>query len=337
MRKIRFRCQHKLVNAAGIAQLVEHDLAKVGVASSNLVSRSRFQKPGLVRGRVFCFWLYWPPRQHIRLAPETRLVKVYSLHIYPVKSLAGIQVSSFEMDDFGPKGDRRWMIIDEDRRFVTQRALPELARVTTSVGADGVSVHVPGEGEFTLQVTDHELRVLVWRDWVKACEGAAATNEALSRFCGKDLRFVHMPDTSFRRVDVGRVTEYRRVGFADGFPFLITSLASLEDLNERLDAPVDMRRFRPNIVVAGSEPWQEDRWSKLKLGEQSFDIVKPSSRCVLTTVDPDTGIKDPGQQPLRMLSSYRRTSDGVIFGQNAIHETPGVVHVDDSVTVIESE
>ena len=124
-------------------------------------------------------------------------MKVYSLHIYPVKSLAGIQVSSFEMDDFGPKGDRRWMIIDEDRRFVTQRALPELARVTTSVGADGVGVHIPGEGDFTLQVTDHELRVLVWRDWVKACEGVAATNEALSRFCGKDLRFVHMPDTSF--------------------------------------------------------------------------------------------------------------------------------------------
>jgi len=264
-------------------------------------------------------------------------VKVHSLYIYPVKSLAGIQVSSFEMDDFGPKDDRRWMIVDEDRNFVTQRALPELARVTTSLEGGSVSVHVPGEGGFTLQATSQELRVLVWRDWVKAHEGETPASEALSRFCGKELRFVYMPDSSFRRVDVGRVTDYRRVGFADGFPFLITSLASLEDLNGRLDAPVDMRRFRPNIVVEGFTAWQEDKWCKLKLGNQSFDIVKPSSRCVLTTVDPDTGIKDPSLQPLRMLSSYRRTADGVIFGQNAIHETPGIIHVDDSVTVIESE
>ncbi|MBQ0833824.1 MOSC N-terminal beta barrel domain-containing protein [Marinobacter sp.] len=264
-------------------------------------------------------------------------MKVHSLHIYPVKSLAGIQVSSFEMDDFGPKGDRRWMIVDGDRNFVTQRALPELARVATSLSGDDVSVRVPGEGDFTLRATDQELRVLVWRDWVKAYEGAVAASEALSRFCGKDLRFVYMPGSSFRRVDAGRVVEYRRVGFADGFPFLITSLASLDELNGRLDAAVDMRRFRPNIVVEGFAPWQEDTWRKLKLGEQSFDIVKPSSRCVLTTVDPDTGIKDPGLQPLRTLSSYRRTSDGVIFGQNAIHETPGFVHVDDSVTVIELE
>lgn len=264
-------------------------------------------------------------------------MKVHSLYIYPVKSLAGIQVSSFEMDDFGPKGDRRWMIVDEDRRFVTQRALPELVKITTSLVGDKVSVHVPGEGDFALQATEQELRVLVWRDWVKAFEGAVEANQALTRFCGKDLRFVYMPDTSFRRVDAGRVTEYRRVGFADGFPFLITSLASLDELNERLDAPVDMRRFRPNIVVEGATPWQEDQWSRLKLGEQHFDIVKPCSRCVLTTVDPDTGAKDPGLQPLRTLSSYRKTSDGVIFGQNAIHETPGTLHVDDSVTVIEPE
>jgi len=264
-------------------------------------------------------------------------VKVHSLHIYPVKSLTGIQVPSFEMDDFGPKGDRRWMIVDRDRSFVTQRAFPELAKITTSVAKSGVSIHIPGEGDFTLKATDEELRVLVWRDWVKAQEGEAAASEALSRFCGKELRFVYMPDSSFRRVDAGRVAEYRRVGFADGYPFLITSLASLEELNGRLEVPVDMRRFRPNIVVEGSAPWQEDHWRKLKVGEQQFDIVKPCSRCVLTTVDPDTGVKDPGLQPLRTLSGYRRTSDGVIFGQNALHESPGVIHVDDSVTVIEPE
>ncbi len=264
-------------------------------------------------------------------------MKVHSLYIYPVKSLAGIQVSSFEMDDFGPEGDRRWMIVDKDRNFVTQRTLPGLAKITTSVSDLGVSILIPGEGSFALKATDDELRVLVWRDWVKAQEGESAASEALSRFCGEDLRFVYMPDSSFRRVDAGRVTEYRRVGFADGFPFLIVNLASLGELNGRLEEPVDMRRFRPNIVVEGLVAWQEDRWSELVVGEQRFSIVKPSSRCVLTAVDPDTGVKDPGLQPLRMLSGYRKTADGVIFGQNAIHESPGVIRVDDSVTVIESE
>ena len=264
-------------------------------------------------------------------------MKVHSLHIYPVKSLAGIQVPSFEMDDFGPKGDRRWMIVDADHNFVTQRAFPGLAKVTTSFVEGGVSIHIPGEGGFTLKATDNEVRVLVWRDWVKAQEGESSASKALSQFCGAELNFVYMPESSFRRVDAGYVTEYRRVGFADGFPFLVTSLASLEELNERLDVPVDMRRFRPNIVVEGSAPWEEDHWRKLAVGGQKFDIVKPSSRCVLTTVDPDTGVKDPGLQPLRTLSGYRRTADGVIFGQNALNESPGVIHVDDSVIVIESE
>lgn len=264
-------------------------------------------------------------------------MNVHSLHVYPVKSLTGIPVSSFEMDDFGPKGDRRWMIVDADRSFVTQRALPELARITTSLVGDDVTVQIPGEGDFTLQATDDELPVLVWRDWVKALNGEATASEALSRFCGKELRFVYMPDSSFRRVDAGRVADYRRVGFADGFPLLIVNQASLEELNGRLETPVDIRRFRPNIVVTGPAPWEEDLWRKLTVGAQSFDIVKPSSRCVLTTVDPDTGVKDPGLQPLRTLSGYRRTADGVIFGQNAIHESPGVIRVNDVVTVIESE
>ncbi|GGE70384.1 MOSC domain-containing protein [Streptosporangium jomthongense] len=264
-------------------------------------------------------------------------MKVHSLHIYPVKSLAGIDVSRFEMDDFGPKGDRRWMLVDDDRRFVTQREVPVLARVAAELENGHTTIRIPDEGVFRLQVTDRSLRVLVWRDWVKAYEGEEAANEAISRFCGKPLRFVYMPDSSFRRVDAGRVDEYRRVGFADGFPFLISSLASLDELNGRLETPVEMRRFRPNIVVAGAVPWQEDGWRKLTVGSHRFDIVKPSSRCILTTVDPDTGVKDPGLQPLRTLSGYRRTADGVIFGQNAIHESPGIIHVGDPITVIESE
>ncbi len=264
-------------------------------------------------------------------------MKVHSLFVYPVKALSGVEVPAFAMDDFGPEHDRRWMIVDEDRRFVTQREHPELARITTSLENGQVRVEIPGEGAHPLVQTAEELRVLVWRDWVKAVIGEPQANEALSRFCGKPVRFVFMPDSNFRRVDAGRVEAYRRVGFADGFPFLITSTSSLDELNGRLDTPVEMRRFRPNIVIEGTQPWDEDGWQALTIAEQVFSIVKPCSRCVVTTVDPESGIKDPAVQPLRTLSRYRRTPDGVIFGQNAIHESTGRIRVGDPVTVKRSE
>jgi len=264
-------------------------------------------------------------------------MKVHSLFVYPVKSLSGIEVQSFDTDDFGPVGDRRWMIVDDDNRFVTQREHPELARVSTSLSGGNVVIDIPGEGTFSLIPTDAEVRVLVWRDWVKAVIGRPGANEALSRFCGKSVCLVYMPDSSFRRVDAGRVDEYRRVGFADGFPFLVTNTASLAELNGRLDAPVEMRRFRPNIVLEGAQAWEEDAWQQLIIGDSRFSIVKPCSRCVMTTVDPNTGTKDDALQPLRTLSRYRRTADGVIFGQNAIHQSPGSIRVGDPVTVNKSE
>lgn len=264
-------------------------------------------------------------------------MKVHSLFVYPVKSLSGIEVTCFNTDDFGPVGDRRWMIVDDERRFVTQREHPELARVGTRMDGGQVVISIPGEGEFGLTASDDELRVLVWRDWVKALAGLPEASNALSRFCHKPVRLVFMPDSSFRRVDAGRVDAYRRVGFADGFPFLVTNIASLAELNTRLEAPVEMRRFRPNIVVEGAGAWDEDRWQSLIIGDNHLSIVKPCSRCVVTTVDPSTGQKDAALQPLRTLSGYRRTQEGVIFGQNAIHESPGSIRVGDPVTVNKSE
>lgn len=178
-------------------------------------------------------------------------MQVHSLWIYPVKSLAGIAVDQFGLDDFGPVGDRRWMIIDEERNFVTQRALPELARIRPAVSDGLVTIDIPGEGLFPLEVTNESLRALVWRDWVKAQVGGVAANEALSRFVGKPLRLVHMPDDSFRRVDAGRVTDMRRVSFADGFPLLVASLSSLHELNSRLESPVEMRRVPAKYCGGG--------------------------------------------------------------------------------------
>ena len=264
-------------------------------------------------------------------------MQVHGLFIYPVKSLAGIAVNEVALDDFGPAFDRRWMIVDAAGRFVTQRDYPQLARIATAVEGNRVTVQIPDAGTYPLLAGDELLPVVVWRDQVAAIAEIGDASAALSAFCGEAFRFVYMPQSTFRRVDPERVPENRRVGFADGFPLLITNTASLDDLNARLAAPVDMRHFRPNIVIAGAEPWAEDRWSVLTVGELPLHLVKPCSRCVMTTVDPDTGIKAADMQPLRTLGQFRRTTDGVMFGINAVHDRQGVLKLGDPVTVIASE
>lgn len=259
-------------------------------------------------------------------------MKVQALFLYPVKSLAGIAVNTFSLDDFGPVGDRRWMIVDSEREFVTQRSNPELALVTTRFDGAEVVINIPGQGDFRLTSGNDSFEVSVWDDQVKAVPDATGASEALSRFCGKTIHFVYMPDDSFRRVDPDSVPAYRRVSFADGFPFLVTSTTSLEELNSRLEHPVDMRRFRPNIVVSGAEAWEEDRWQTLVIGDISLSIAKPCSRCILTTVDPDTGVRSSDGQPLKTLATYRRTPDGVIFGVNGVHDARGSVSVGEPVT-----
>jgi MOSC domain-containing protein len=260
-------------------------------------------------------------------------MNVHALYLYPVKSLAGIAVDSFALDDFGPVGDRRWMIVDDTNRFVTQRAHPELALVGTRFDGNQVVVTIPGEGEFRLMPDGEVREVGVWKDNVSAVPGNTGASEALSRYCGKPVSFVYMADDAFRRVDPDRVPAYRRVSFADGYPFLVTNQASLHELNSRLSEPVEMRRFRPNIVISGAEPWDEDRWETLTIRIISLSLVKPCSRCIVTTVDPDTGVRSPDGQPLKTLTSYRRTPDGVIFGVNGVHNTQGSLSVGDPVSL----
>lgn len=258
---------------------------------------------------------------------------IHSLFLYPVKSLAGIPVQRMAFDDFGPVGDRRWMVVDSAGRFVTQRQHPELALITTELDDDAVTIHIPGFSEFSLRAGTAHCPVEVWGDQVHAVVAQGDVNQALSQFCGLPLRLVFMPDDSFRQIDPTRVPEARRVGFADGFPLLVANLASLNELNSRLAQPVDIRRFRPNIVVEAGAAWSEDQWSELQLEGSRLRVVKPCSRCVMTTVDPDTGIKAADVEPLRTLSTYRRTADGVIFGQNALHEGAGPMSVGDPVRV----
>ncbi|MDO3722020.1 MOSC domain-containing protein [Marinobacter sp. chi1] len=261
-------------------------------------------------------------------------MNVQFLWVYPVKSLAGIRVEALDLDDFGPAHDRRWMLVDDNGRFVTQRTHPELAKIKTSLAAGEVGVEIPGYGSFALEPTERRLEAKVWGDQVNTVLGAEEANAAVSAFCQRSLRFVFMPEDSFRQIDPDYVTSRRRVGFADGYPLLIANQASLEELNGRLRDPVEMRRFRPNVVVSGFTAWQEDHWRELSVGTVRLSLAKPCSRCVMTTVDPEVGVKDSDGQPLKTLSGYRRQKEGVIFGMNAIHQSRGCLSVGDPVSVI---
>lgn len=260
-------------------------------------------------------------------------MQVDSLFIYPVKSLAGIPVSSLRLDARGPAHDRRWMIIDEDGAFVTQRERPELARISTALTDGQVSIGIPGSGSHPLRVSVEQRNARVWRDWVKAFRAEPGPAQLLSDFCGQSLDLVYMPDDCRRTADPHYAGAGQSVSFADGFPFLIANRASLDELNSRLECPVDIRRFRPNIVLTGAQAWAEDHWPGIIVGMVAFNMVKPCSRCLITTVDPDSGLRAGDLQPLRTLGRYRLQPDGVMFGVNAVHQGTGPVKLGDPAIV----
>jgi uncharacterized protein YcbX len=175
----------------------------------------------------------------------------------------------------------------------------------------------------------------VWNDWVSARLAQREAHEWLSAVLGVEARAVFMDHQSHRKVDPAFAGERDEVSFADGFPLLLIGSASLDDLNARLAQPVDMRRFRPNLVVTGGAAFAEDHWHRIQIGALRFDLVQPCSRCVLTTRDPDTGELNVEREPLRTLASYRRQSAGVMFGQNLIARSSGVIHRGARIDIID--
>ena len=264
---------------------------------------------------------------------------VTELNIYPVKSTRRISLDESEVLPRGLPWDRRWMLVDATGRFITARQQPRLATVQTALLDGELQVSAAGLQPLRLPLvpTGRSLaRVSVWKDELDAVLAGAQADAWFSGFLGFDCRLVQMTDDLVRGVspDYGRPGD--EVSFADGYPLLLISEASLADLNTRLPQPVEMRRFRPNLVVNGQLPYAEDGWRRLRVGEVEFEGVKNCSRCIFTTIDPDTGEKHPDQEPLRTLSTYRkRPEGGVFFGQNLIPRSAGVIRVGDRVTVIE--
>jgi uncharacterized protein len=257
---------------------------------------------------------------------------VSALYVYPVKACRGIRVDEWAVERRGFFADRRWMIVDAKRNFVTQRELAELSQVDTSLERDSISVSAPGFSRLILpQTHSGELRpVCIWQDQISACthtEGSAWFSE----FLGAPHELVYMTDSEHRPVNPAQARAEDIVSFADGYPFLLISEASLEDLNARLEEPITMERFRPNIVVSGTEPYAEDGYSEVRLGEISFRGVKRCDRCSVTTIDPLTG--EGGKEPLRTLAQYRLEDQRVWFGMNLIHDSTGVLRVGDAVAL----
>ena len=253
------------------------------------------------------------------------MITVSELAVYPIKSCRQRVVTERFVDALGFRGDRRWMVVDKSGKFITQRQYPRLVLVTVEEQDTGIVVSAEGMTPLAIATPaacdEASLSVLVWKDECQAVSAGEDADEWFSCFLGVECRLVWMPDTFLRQVDRAYASKGDQVSFADGFSFLLISDASLAALNERLDIPVPMRRFRPNIVVSGCDPHEEDWWDRIRIGDIEFSVVKPCSRCVMTTVDTQLGVKTG--QPLRTLASYRRDGNSILFGQNLIHHGQG--------------
>jgi len=266
-------------------------------------------------------------------------MRLTEIRRYPVKSLRGHALASARVDRIGLVDDRRWMVVDAEGRFQTQRQIPHMARIDATLTTAGVDLGLEGQGAISVRrpgADAETVLVRVWSDDVAARAAAPEADAWLSRALGAPVRLVYLADETARGVDLTFGQKPDRVSFADGYPILLTTEDSLDALNARLAAPVTMTRFRPNLVVAGFPAWEEDRWRRIRIGEASFRIVKPCARCIITTLDPVSGEKT-GDEPLRTLGKIHRASGGrIIFGQNLIPDDLGAVRVGDAVEVLEA-
>jgi uncharacterized protein YcbX len=260
------------------------------------------------------------------------MLAVASLHIYPVKSCGSVPVRQMTLDGRGPVDDRRFMIVDDDGRFLTQREEPTLALVSPTLVEGGVLLDAPSLETLEVRADGGRRAVQVWSSELEAIDMGDEVAGWLSNHLSRTVRMVRMAPDVIRPVDAPYGNGETSVAFADGFPLLVTHTASLDELNERLEQPVIMERFRPNLVVTGGEPWAEDGWRTLRVGDLRISLVKPCKRCIVINVATETG--ETSKEPLRTLATYRCVTQGeVIFGQNAVHEGPGTLEVGDEVRV----
>jgi len=254
--------------------------------------------------------------------------------IYPVKSLGGIRLTSSEVREKGLLYDRRWMLIDENDVFMTQREHNKMALFKVSFKDDGFeirfgsdSIHLP----FVHEVPVMRISTNVWDDKITAVEVKGDYNRWFSERLGVTCRLVFFPEDYSRPVDPKRAINDEHVSLADGYPFLIIGQSSLDDLNGRLRDPLPMNRFRPNLVFTGGEPYEEDDWKEFIIGHNKFAGVKPCARCVMITINQATA--ERGKEPLSILARYRGRDGKVFFGQNVLSLDHNEIYEGDEITL----
>ena len=267
------------------------------------------------------------------------MLKLSEIYIYPVKSLGGICLEKSNITTRGLENDRRFMLVNENGRFLSQREYPQLAVFKTAIKGDFLEItHKKTSQNLTINLSYNSnlplISVTIWDDETLAIEVSSEATNWFSEALGVLTRLVYMPEESQRKTDAQYALTGKEItSFSDGYPILIIGQSSLDDLNNRLENPVNINRFRPNFVVANSEPFEEDAWHEFTIGNVRFFGVKPCARCIMTTIDQETGEKK-GKEPLLTLNNYRKVNDKILLGQNVLISQLGTVSIGDDVTVI---
>lgn len=257
-----------------------------------------------------------------------------ALYRYPIKSTRGDAITETTIAATGLPFDRHWMVADANGRMVTGRTDPRLVLIRAVPEGGSLYLSAPGMADLAIALSDFSTphQASVWRDEFAAQTGSHAANDWLSTFLGHPVQLLYVGAEPQRRV---RARPELPLGFADGYPLLLIGEGSLAELNRRAGQDFAMERFRPNLVIADAAPFAEDGWRQIQIGEVVLSLMKPCERCVFTTVDPQTGLKSSDQEPLRTLAQFRKTSDGVIFGQNAVAENTGLLQVGMAVRILD--
>lgn len=255
------------------------------------------------------------------------------IYIYPIKSLGGISLNKSLVTERGLKYDRRWMIIDSLGNFISQRTKPEMALISTDISNDKIILRhklTSEQIEFGIsETTNRKIKAKVWSDEVEVLHVNSMIDEWLSINLNIKCKLVFMPDESKRFVDKKYSLNNEITSLSDGYPFLLIGQSSLDDLNSRLKTKIGFDRFRPNLVFEGGEPFEEDGWKSFEINGIIFYPVKPCSRCVIITTNQNTAERN--NEPLTVLSEYRKVNNKVLFGQNLLHDGEGVIKVGEEI------
>jgi uncharacterized protein len=264
------------------------------------------------------------------------LITVSNLLYYPIKACRGFEVDSAHVERMGLERDRRMMVVTPDGEFLTQREVPRLALVTPKLENGTLELSAPNYDslQIGIQSSGTPWQVNVWKSkGVHAIDQGEEAADWFSDWLGRPVRLVHIADGYKRLVNEQYVVNPDdHTGFSDGYPILLTSEEDLQDLNSRLESPVPMNRFRPNVVVKGCKAFEEDTWNRIRIGDVELAVVKPCARCEVTTIDKET--LERNKEPLKTLGKYRKQKLGAIFGQNVIPLCEGRIQVGMTVEIL---